>query len=326
MFKFSSKDGGHYKSWYHSFLPTTTTRSSNQQQRPQILHSYQNVVAGFAAKLTAEQGVTIVVVDSGISPEHPSFNDQGVPLPPSKWKGKCKFNSKLCNKKLIGARNLATKTEPPFDCNGHGSHTASTAAGNTAAGNFVKGANVFGNTYGTAVGVAPHAHLAIYKACSKKGCAESEILAAIGVAVGDGVDVLSISLGHVSPHLTPFYSDLTAIVGASTIDRTIEATARLGNEAKYDGGRIARTAKDEEVKRADGVAIILMNEKPDGYSTSADAHVLPTTHVDYASGLKIKDYINSTKDPKATILFKGTVIGNQKFAPAVASLSSRGPN
>ena len=83
-------------------------------------------------------------MDSGISPDHPSFNNEGVPLPPSKWKGKCKFNSKLCNKKIIGARNLASKTEPPFDYSGDGSHIRSTAAGN-----FLDGANVFGNAYVT---------------------------------------------------------------------------------------------------------------------------------------------------------------------------------
>ncbi|KAF3442389.1 hypothetical protein FNV43_RR16305 [Rhamnella rubrinervis] len=444
------------QNWYQSFLPTVTTTSSDQQQQPQIVHEYRNVVTGFAARLTSEQvkamedkegfvsaqpekilalqtthtpnflgllndrglgfwnrsnygkGVIIGVVDGGVLPHHPSFNDEGVPPPPAKWKGKCEFKSKVCNNKLIGARNLqkVAKNEPPFDEEGHGSHTAGTAAGN-----FVKGANVFGNAYGTAVGVAPHAHLAIYKACSAKACAESDILAAIDVAVEDGVDVLSISLGHVSPRLSPFYSDLIAIgafgatqkgifvscaaansgphlktlsndapwiltVGASTIDRTIKATARLGNGAEYDGqstfqpedfqstllplvyagsngnqssalcekgslknvdvkgkivlcekgGRISRIGKGKEIKSDGGVAMILMNQKADGYSTLSDSHVLPATHVGYASGLKIKAYINSTKDPKATILFKGTIIGHQSFAPAVASLSSRGPS
>ncbi|KAK9927380.1 hypothetical protein M0R45_024565 [Rubus argutus] len=51
----------------------------------------------------------------------------------------------------------------------------------------------------------------------------------------------------------------------------------------------------------------------------------PAAHVSHAAGLKIKAYINSTATPTATILFKGTVIGDST-SPAVTSFSSRGPN
>lgn len=90
-------------------------------------------------------------------------------------------------------------------------------------------------------------------------------------------------------------------------------------------GGIGRIAKGEEVKNAGGAAMILMNEESDGFSTNADAHVLPATHVSHAAGQKIKAYINSTATPTAAILFKGTVIGNP-LSPLVASFSSRGPN
>ncbi|ONK57370.1 uncharacterized protein A4U43_C10F19390 [Asparagus officinalis] len=51
------------------------------------------------------QGVIIGVIDGGIDPAHPSFNDNGsIPPPPAKWKGKCGFRQpSSCNKKLIGA-------------------------------------------------------------------------------------------------------------------------------------------------------------------------------------------------------------------------------
>lgn len=91
------------------------------------------------------------------------------------------------------------------------------------------------------------------------------------------------------------------------------------------GGGIARIAKGQEVKDAGGFAMILMNQEPDGYSTIADPHVLPATHVSYAAGEKIKAYINSTSTPSATISFKGTIIGI-KNAPTVTSFSSRGPS
>jgi len=67
-----------------------------------------------------------------------SFTDEKVPRPPAKWKGKCNFNGTVCNNKLIGARDsISSKAAPSFDDEGHGTHTASTAAGN-----FVNDANV----------------------------------------------------------------------------------------------------------------------------------------------------------------------------------------
>ncbi|GLT64281.1 hypothetical protein SLA2020_367850 [Shorea laevis] len=213
------------------------------------------------------KGVIIGVLDSGILPNHPSFSDEGMPPPPARWKGKCEFNGTTnCNNKIIGAKTFQggrRQVGPgPFDVTGHGSHTASTAAGN-----FVKDAGAFGNAKGTAVGMAPYAHLAIYKICFDYGCGESDILAAMDSAVEDGVDVLSLSIGGGS---APFHQDGLALgafaaiqkgivvscsaanngpgrtttsneapwiltVGASTIDRSIRATAKLGNGEEYDG-------------------------------------------------------------------------------------------
>ncbi|PNX83592.1 subtilisin-like serine protease, partial [Trifolium pratense] len=136
------------------------------------------------------KGVIIGVIDTGIYPFHPSFNDEGMPPPPAKWKGHCEFTGeRTCNNKLIGARNLVKSAiqEPPFENFFHGTHTAAEAAGR-----FVEDASVFGNAKGVAAGMAPNAHLAIYKVCNDKiGCTESAILAAMDIAIEDGVDVLS---------------------------------------------------------------------------------------------------------------------------------------
>ncbi|KAH0666830.1 hypothetical protein KY285_028036 [Solanum tuberosum] len=77
------------------------------------------------------RGVIIGVLDTGITPSHPSFHDNNMPPPSAKWKGKCEFSGTVtCNNKLIGARNfLGGSTDPPFDQEGHGTHTSSTAAG-----------------------------------------------------------------------------------------------------------------------------------------------------------------------------------------------------
>ncbi|KAI3505178.1 hypothetical protein L1887_27127 [Cichorium endivia] len=91
------------------------------------------------------------------------------------------------------------------------------------------------------------------------------------------------------------------------------------------GGGIARLAKGQAVKDAGGVAMILVNQEPEGASTLADAHVLPASHVGYKEGIAIKTYLNSTTSPVATLVFHGTVIGVDS-APAVTSFSSRGPS
>lgn len=240
---------------------------------PNFLGLHQQT--GFWRDSNFGKGVIIGVLDGGIFPSHPSFSDEGMPPPPAKWKGRCDFNVSDCNNKLIGARsfNLAAKAtkgdkaEPPIDEDGHGTHTASTAAGG-----FVNYADVLGNAKGTAVGMAPYAHLAIYKVCFGEDCPDADILAALDAAVEDGVDVLSLSLGDVS---RPFFNDSLAIgafaatekgilvscsagnsgpvnstlsneapwiltVGASTIDRKIIATAKLGNDEEFDGESIHR--------------------------------------------------------------------------------------
>ncbi|ERN17162.1 hypothetical protein AMTR_s00044p00139080 [Amborella trichopoda] len=88
-------------------------------------------------------GTIIGVLDGGIWPEHPSLNDTGMPPPPKKWKGWCvdagqDFNSSHCNNKLIGAQVFSKGahsampnniTDSPRDQDGHGTHTATTAAG-----------------------------------------------------------------------------------------------------------------------------------------------------------------------------------------------------
>ncbi|KAI3707063.1 hypothetical protein L6452_25254 [Arctium lappa] len=291
------------ESWYNTFLPTT---AANSDEKPQMVHAYSNILTGFAAKLTVEQvkemeekdgvisaqpqrvlslhtthtpnflglhqnlgfwrdsnygkGVIVGVLDTGITPGHPSFNDTGMNPPPAKWKGKCEVAG--CNNKLIGVRNFVTGSGSALDEEGHGTHTSSTAAGN-----FVDSANALGNDNGTAVGMAPLAHVAMYKVCDESGCAESDMLAAMDAAVGEGVDVLSLSIGGPS---IPFYRDAIALgafgaiqqgifvscsagnsgpfnatvsneapwiltVGASTVDRKVKATVKLGNGDLLDG-------------------------------------------------------------------------------------------
>ncbi|KAE8775426.1 subtilisin-like protease SBT1.7 [Hordeum vulgare] len=227
----------------------------------------------------ADHDVVVGVLDTGIWPESPSFSDKGLGPVPARWKGLCQtgrgFTTADCNRKIIGARifyngyeassgpiNETTELKSPRDQDGHGTHTAATAAGSP-----VPDAGLFGYARGVARGMAPRARVAAYKVCWTGGCFSSDILAAVDRAVSDGVDVLSISLGGGA---SPYYRDSLSIasfgamqmgvfiacsagnagpdpisltnmspwittVGASTMDRDFPATVTLGNGANITG-------------------------------------------------------------------------------------------
>ena len=161
------------------------------------------------------EGVIVGVIDSGIWPEHPSFADDGSYAPPglvlddSQYSA-CDFGNTAhnpndapftCNNKLIGARQMLTSyrtligAEPEEydsarDDNGHGTHTASTSAGNANVA-----ASIFGIDRGNVSGVAPRAYVIAYKALGDLGGFSSDLAAAIDQAVADGVDVINYSIG-----------------------------------------------------------------------------------------------------------------------------------
>lgn len=94
---------------------------------------------------------------------------------------------------MIGARHynsLALPDDSARDVQGHGTHTASTAAGNS-----VTHASFYGIAEGTARGGVPSSRIAVYKVCNPSGCQSADILAAFDDAIADGVDIISISIG-----------------------------------------------------------------------------------------------------------------------------------
>ncbi|MEU4290282.1 S8 family serine peptidase [Kribbella sp. NPDC026596] len=158
-------------------------------------------------------GVIIGMIDSGFVPERPSFapmktTRQSDAIVAKKWKGTCQAGEEApavtCNNKVIGARyfdkGIGTRPIPeefksPRDYGGHGTHTASTAAGN-----YGVDMSVMGRDYGKGSGMAPHARLAIYKALWAVDATgggsgtDADIVAAIDAAVADGVDVINYSI------------------------------------------------------------------------------------------------------------------------------------
>ncbi len=242
---------------------------------------------------SAGEGIVVGIVDTGVWPEHPSFSDKPAdggqeygPVPQGWHKGdRCQpgegFKNSDCNKKLIGAQyfyegfGLEQIAEHDFlsprDYNGHGSHTASTAAGN-------HGIQATGDAaaLGKISGMAPRARIAMYKVCWEDagdgGCANSDSMAAIDKAVADGVDVINFSIsGTRTNFLDPvevaflFAADAGVFVaasagntdGASTVahpspwittvaasthDRGGIGSVTLGNGVTYTGASSAAAA------------------------------------------------------------------------------------
>jgi hypothetical protein len=183
-----------------------------------------------------------------------------------------------CNNKLIGARYFLAgfgkhgidpkgDYKSARDHDGHGTHTSSTAAGNAGVA-----ASIFGRSFGTVSGIAPRARVAIYKAIwNNVGGFSSDLAAAIDAAVADGVDVINYSIGSSLPNYTgaddiaflfaarngvyvassagndgpsaetigsPSADPWLTTVGASTQNRTFQATATLGNGASVTGASV----------------------------------------------------------------------------------------
>jgi subtilisin family serine protease len=187
-------------------------------------------LGGPIAKNGAGSGVIVGDIDTGIQPGHPSFADRGKAYigqpydPPDVWDGACQagdgFAISDCNNKLIGARyyvdgfgrnNLDPQSHlSPRDDDGHGTHTASTAAGNYGVDPVIDG-----NDLGVDVisGIAPRAYVAAYKVCwqgngvTPAGCSSADSTAAIDQAVADGVDVINYSVG----------SDTSAVIGPDEV-------------------------------------------------------------------------------------------------------------
>ncbi|KAF2568025.1 hypothetical protein F2Q68_00027535 [Brassica cretica] len=174
--------------------------------------------------------IIIGVVDTGIWPESSSFSDKGFGEIPSKWKGICMegpdFNSSNCNRKLIGARYYkSTGATSARDSNGHGTHTASTAAGA-----HVVGASDRGLARGTAKGGQPGCRIAAYKTCTADGCSGSAMLKAMDDAVHDGVDIISISIGSNAAFTSDYLSDPIAIGAFHAELKGIMVIASAGND------------------------------------------------------------------------------------------------
>ncbi|OAY49255.1 subtilisin-like protease SBT4.14 [Manihot esculenta] len=188
--------------------------------------------------LKMEGNIIVGLLDTGITPESESFKDDGFGPPPKKWKGTCGHfaNFSGCNRKLIGARYFKLDGDDPFagdilspiDVDGHGTHTSSTVAGNQ-----VSDASLFGLARGDARGAVPSARVAMYKVCwAGSGCADMDILAAFEAAIGDGVDIISVSIGGMT---VDYVTDTLAIGAFHAMRKGIITVVSAGNDGPSFG-------------------------------------------------------------------------------------------
>ncbi len=371
--------------------------------------------------LTGE-GVIVGVIDSGIWPEHPSFADDGsypdLGIVLDNSRPTCEFGNTAhnpddvpftCNDKLLGARQMLDtyraligadpiEYDSARDDDGHGTHTASTSAGNAEVT-----ASMYGSDLGEVSGIAPRARVIAYKGLGSLGGFGSDLAAAIDQAVFDGVDVINYSVGGGSSVPTgpddiaflfaadagvfvatsagnsgpgadtvgsPGNAPWLTTVGANTQPRFYEGevktkggpmvkgaslTPRLGRSPFVDAedfgnplclpdtftpgsltgtvvlcqrGAIGRAAKGEAAAAAGAIGMVLFNFDDDD-NLFTDTHVVPTVHINYTDGLKLKAYIDkqAAKGKAAEVEIRKTGKETKaKGAPSMAYFSSRGPN
>jgi len=201
------------------------------------------------------EGMVVGIIDSGINFGSPSFAATGPvdgyvhvnPFGAGTYAGTCApggVDQGRCNDKLIGGYDFVcgspgnkcnqanVREEPGFgDTNGHGSHTASTAAGDTRDVTY-EGASL------RISGVAPHANIIAYDVCytdtsTGQGlCPSSSSAAAVNQAIANGVvDALNFSIGGG----TNPWSDSVSLAFLNAVDAGIYVAAAAGNDGPAAG-------------------------------------------------------------------------------------------
>ncbi|MBT1065006.1 S8 family serine peptidase [Bowmanella sp. Y26] len=227
------------------------------------------------------EDVIVGVVDSGIWPENPSFADDGSYSSTENlgWNGVCDSGAEMaegtfeCNNKLIGARYFKAgfessyeiqyglgEFESPRDASSHGTHTASTAAGNENVP-----ATLFGTDVGNVTGIAPRARIAAYKVCwnsdyvspegvEERGCFGSDSMAAIDAAVADGVDVINYSISGSRTSLTP--PQTAAMLRATNAGVFVSVSAGNSGTAPVTVGTPAPWVTSVAASTYDGISYV----------------------------------------------------------------------
>lgn len=195
----------------------------------------------------AGKGIKVGILDSGLRPENPLFSGEGFEAPDdAPTDDYCAtVDPAFCNGKIISARAATVPAGfilaegefngSPMAFNGHGTHVAGTAVGNWGV------QATAGDLTATISGVAPAAHLMVYKGlyataenpASSSG-ASSMLVEMLEASVEDGADVVNNSWGGGSSIVSPLYEDvfLAAKEAGTTM---VFAAGNSGNGASTIG-------------------------------------------------------------------------------------------
>ena len=212
------------------------------------------------------EGQIIGIIDTGINSDHPSFAAVGAdgyehvnPFGNGNYVGDCVDDAEhiQCNNKLIGVRSYDVITDsysamipgwPAIgeDYQGHGSHVASTAAGNvlydvpfmvSGNGDESDGKILKEALFPQLSGVAPHANIISYQVCypssaEYSGCPGEALIAGIEDAISDGVDVINFSIGGSDSNV---WADPVQLAFLAAREAGISVAAAAGNNGQLCG-------------------------------------------------------------------------------------------
>ncbi|KAL4286782.1 hypothetical protein AHAS_Ahas19G0120600 [Arachis hypogaea] len=271
------------------------------------LHGVQIIDTYSHRNKIGESDVIIGVIDTEIWPESESFNDHGFGLIPKKWK----------------ARDIV----------GHGTHTASIAAGNK-----VVGESFYGIAEGVARGGIPSARIAAYSMCSKRECRADVILVAFDDAIADATTMDRRIIDNV------LLGNGLMLSGKSINGFASNGTKILLIHVKFASSPKCPSDKDTEFcfcldpKRIKGKIVLCRTSF--GYSAGLASGAFGSISISYEYEAQVVSYpalgidpeaydvalsyANSTTTPCAEILSSTDFINNT--ALIIAEFSSVGPN
>jgi hypothetical protein len=139
-------------------------------------------------------GIKIAIIDTGVDYNHPDLKDN-----------------------YIGGYDFVNNDNDPMDDNGHGTHCAGIALGSGKSSNYKN------------IGVAPMASLYAYKVMRSNGTGEvSLIISALEMAINDGIDVISLSLGNNNKLANP--DSVLSQAADNAVEAGIVVVAAAGND------------------------------------------------------------------------------------------------
>jgi len=141
-------------------------------------------------------GIKIAIIDTGVNYNHPDLKDN-----------------------YIGGFDFVNNDDDPMDDHGHGSHCAGIALGSGKSSGYEN------------VGVAPMASLYAYKVISSNGTGNvSLLISAFEMAINDGIDIISLSLGNDNKLANP--DSILSEAADNAVDAGIVVIAAAGNNGE----------------------------------------------------------------------------------------------